>query len=455
MRKWASAGVVGPVGRRRVVAAAAVGTFVELYDIWIFGYFAIFLAGQFFPKQNETAALLATFAIFAVGFVVRPIGGVVFGHVGDRIGRRAALASALLLMTFATVAFGLLPTYADVGMLAPVLLVTCRILQGLSASAEIPGAQILVLEHTPVERRGRAVALNNAMGNLGTAVAATVALVLAKTLSPDQLAGWGWRVAFLAAAPIGLVGWYVRARVMESPEFGALGDRARRGTPLPQALRTSSRGMLVVTLWMAAVLLGGYLLGGFLPGYLVKIVGLSPDAAFTATVSTVVVSLLSILVGGYLIDRFPLRRVAIGAMTGLALTAVPTFLVITSYQTLTAAVLAQGVCAVFIGLTYTTGAMLSVTLFPAAIRFTATAVAVNLGVTTFASTGPYVATWLVATTGSASAPGIYLFAVAAAGLAAAVVGLPRRLAAASRSEPTAPRAAAPAPEPTWVSGKQA
>ena len=252
---------VRTAGYRRVLIAASIGTFIELYDIWVFGYFATFLAGQFFPRDEPTAALLATFGIFALGFLVRPIGGIIFGHLGDRAGRRVALALSLLSMTVATVAFGLLPTYASVGVLAPILLLLCRVLQGLSASAEIPGAQLLILEHARTNRRGRAVALNNAAGNLGTAVAASVALVLANVLSPDELASWGWRVAFLVAAPIGLVGLYVRTRVMESPAFLAINEGTRPASaPLVQALRTAKRGMLIVAVWMAAVLLAGYLL---------------------------------------------------------------------------------------------------------------------------------------------------------------------------------------------------
>jgi MFS transporter, MHS family, proline/betaine transporter len=392
----------------------------------LFGYFAIFLAGQFFPREDPVAALLATFAIFAVGFFARPIGGVVFGHIGDRLGRRTALATSLLLMTVATVAFGFLPTYRSIGVLAPILLLLCRILQGLSASAEIPGAQLLILEHTPTRHRGRAVALNNAAGSLGTAAAASVALVLVKTLSPDQMAGWGWRVAFLLAAPIGLVGVYVRRRLLEPAEFAALDASARRSfVPLSRALRTARSGMTVVALWSAATLLAGYLLGGFLPTYLIRTAHLAPDDAFTATVSTILISTLTMVAGGYLIDRYPLRRLALTVMTGLAVVAVPGLLIIISVQTLGAALIGQGLWALFIGPAYTIGAMISISLFPVAIRFTATAVAVNTGVSLFAGTAPYVSTWLVATTHSPLAPGFYLLVVALAGILAVALGLPK------------------------------
>lgn len=413
-------------GYRRVVVAASIGTFIELYDLVVYGYFATILAAQFFPEQDPTAALLATFAIFAVGFFVRPVGAIIFGHVGDRVGRRPALAFSLLLMTLATVAFGLLPTYAMAGLLAPVLLLLCRVLQGLSASAEVPGAHVLILEHAPPGRRGRAVAVNNAAGHLASAAAATVGLVLARTLSPEQLAGWGWRLAFLLAAPIGLVGVYVRLRLLDSPAFVALGPRAREGrAPLARALGTAKRAMFVVGVWMAVTSLGVYVVVGFLPSYLVR-AGLSPADAFAANLIAVFVLASSALLGGYLVDRFPLRRVAIGVMAGVAVVAVPGLLIVTGGATFTTALIGQSLWALSLGATYTVGTMLSVVLIPVAVRFTATAVALNVGVAMFGSTAPYVSTWLVANTGSPIAPGVYLLATALVGLFTAIFYLPRR-----------------------------
>ncbi|HLL65799.1 MAG TPA: MFS transporter [Micromonosporaceae bacterium] len=417
----------GSGGYRTVVVAASVGTFIELYDVMVYGYFASTLAEQFFPRADPNAALLATFAIFAVGFFVRPIGAIIFGHIGDRRGRRPALASSLLLMTFATVALGLLPTYASVGLLAPVLLLLCRVLQGISSSAEVPGAHLLILEHAPHAVRGRTVAINNAAGHLASAAAAAVGLVLARLLSPDQLAGWGWRVAFLIAAPIGLVGLYVRIRLLDSPAFLALGDLARQGrAPLSRALRTAKRGMLVIGVWAAVTSLGVYVLVGFLPSHLTRSVGLSAADAFAANLVAVLALASSALLGGYLADRYPLRRVAIGLMAGVAVVAVPGFVIITEGRTLLAAMIGQSLLAIFLGGTYTVGTILGVALVPVAVRFTAVAVAFNLGVSLFGSTAPYVGTWLVAVTQNPIAPGIYLSAAAACGLVAAVVGVPRR-----------------------------
>jgi MHS family proline/betaine transporter-like MFS transporter len=410
--------------RRRVVAAASIGTFIEMYDAVLYGYFATVLAAQFFPGEDPTAGLLATFAIFAIGFLVNPIGAIIFGHVGDRIGRRSSLAASLLLMTFATVAFGVLPTYAQVGLLAPVLLLICRILQGLSVSGEIPGSQLLVTEYAVRGRRGRTLAINNLAGTMAGATAATVGLLLARILSPDQLATWGWRAAFLAAAPIGLVGLYLRIRLLDSPAFVALGDLAKQGrAPLFQALRTARRGMLVLLAWTAASALGGFLLAGFLPSYLIEVAGLSAADAYTANLVALLVQAVSTVSGGYLADRYPLRRVAIVIMAGIAVTVIPGFWIIIHWHSMTAGLIGQSIWAIFLGATYTVSTLIAMVLFPVAIRFTALAVATNIGLSAFGGTAPYISTWLVSTTGSPITPAYYLAAAAVVGLLAVTFGL--------------------------------
>lgn len=412
---------------RKVMVAGSIGTLIEVYDLLIYGYLATILAQRFFPSADPTAGLLATFAILAMGSVVRPIGAVLFGHVGDRFGRRPALASSLLLMTAATVGFGLLPSYAMVGLLAPVLLVLCRLVQGLSASAELPGAMLLMLEHAPANRRGLTASINNLAVVLATACAALVSLVLAGLLSPGQLAGWGWRVAFLIAAPIGLVGLYVRTRLLDSPAFVALGESARQGrVPLARALGTAKRGMLLLVVWFGAQNVAGYTLSVAMPSYLVREAGLAPAEAYAANLIGVLASLGFALLGGYLIDRLPLRAVAITVMAGIAVTAVPGFLIITSFRTPGAAVIGQVLCSIFVGPAYSVGAVLAMTLFPAGIRFTAFAVPTSIAIALFGSTAPLVSTWLSAVTHSPLAPGCYLLVVATAGTLAAAVGLRRR-----------------------------
>jgi MFS transporter, MHS family, proline/betaine transporter len=413
-------------GYRKPVVAAGIATFIELYDVVVYGYFATVLAEQFFPQGDPTAALLATFAIFAVGFFVRPIGAIIFGHIGDRAGRRAALATSLLLITFASVALGLLPTYNNVGLLAPVLLLLCRLLQGLSASA-LPGATLLILEHAPHGWRGRAVSINNAAAYLASAAAATLGLLLARQLSPEQMASWGWRVAFLIAAPIGLVGLFVLTRLLDTPAFVALGELAKQGSaPLTRALHTAKRAMLVYVVWTAATSLGSYMVVGYLPSYLIRIARLGPADAYAASLVAVSTLAASTLLGGYLADKYPLRRVTTIAIAGLAITAVPGFLIINEYHNLGAALVGQTMWAVFLGAAYTAGTILPLILFPVAIRFTAAAVSASVAATLFGGTAPYLSTWLVATTESPIAPGIYLLVAAVAAMLAITFGLPHR-----------------------------
>ncbi len=415
---------VGPHDYRRVVGAAAVGTYIEIYDLLVYGYFAIILAEQFFPRQDPTAALLATFAIFAVGFVVRPVGAIIFGHIGDRVGRRAALVSSLLLMSGSTLAFGLLPIYSTVGALAPVLLLLCRVLQGLSASGELTGANILVLEYAPSGRRARAVAVVSAAGNLGAATAATIGFTLVRLLSPDQLATWGWRVAFLAAAPIGLVGLYLRIRVLDSPAFVRLGEVSRGGaSPLMQTLRSAKRGLFVLAAWTAAASLGGYMLVGFLPSYLIRAGRLTAADAFAANAVSILVLVLSTLVGGYLLDRYPIRQVAVGLAVGVMVATLPAFLLIVRTGTLGGALVGQSMLAIFLGAAGVLGAVLGLLLFPVPFRFTGAALASNIAITMFGSTAPYVSTWLVAATASPVSPAFYLLAVMSGALLAVMLGL--------------------------------
>jgi MHS family proline/betaine transporter-like MFS transporter len=415
---------VGRAERRRAVLAISAGNFVEGYDLALYGYFAAYLAVQFFPPGNPTAALLSTFAIYALGLVVRPIGGVIFGHLGDRIGRRPALIAAMLMMAVATAGVGLLPTYRDAGLLAPVLLLVCRVLQGLSIAGELVGANVMILEYARTRGAGRSVAVNQLAGSLGVATAATGGLILAQTLGREALAVWGWRVPFLAAAVFAGVILYLRLRVSDSPVFRAP-DLHRERFPLGRALRTAPRGILVYAGWTAMVALGGYLLFGFMPTYLARFVGLSPTETFAANLIAVLTLGLGATLGGYLVDRFSARLVALVSAVGVAVTVLPGFLLIRE-GTVPAAIAGQVIWAVFLSMGSTVNAVLSLSQFPPAVRYSGTGFAYNFSYALFGGTAPYVSTWLVTSTGNLLAPAIYLAVVAlAAGLPTALFGLRR------------------------------
>jgi MHS family proline/betaine transporter-like MFS transporter len=424
-------------GSRATLIAASVGTLIQGYDSLLYGYFASIFAQQFFQPGDPAAALLSTFAIFAVGFAVRPLGGMVFGHVGDRLGRRTALVGSVLMMACATLAVGLLPTYRTIGAWAPVLLLICRLLQGFSVGGEFVGANILILEHSSTGRSGRWVSANQVAGYLGISAAATVSLLLARALSEADLSAWGWRVPFFAAAPLGLIGLYLRLGVPDSPAFRAPSVK-RLAFPLGAALRTAKRGMLTYGAWFAMVGLGGYLLQAFLASYLIRVVGLDSAGAFGASLAAVISLAVGAITGGHLVDRYPPRRVAIACAAGIALTVLPGFLII-QQGSVAAAILGEVPLAVCLGIAATFGATLSVSQFPVEVRYTAAGFGHNVTVTLFGSSAPYVSTWLIARTGSPLAPAWYLMAMALVGVAVAVVALrgPTRPVVAPRSRGTA------------------
>ncbi len=401
--------------------AVCVGNLIETYDVLLYAYFATVFAQQFFPASDPTAALLNTYAIFAVGFAARPLGGIVFGHLGDRVGRRAALAASILIMAGATLALGLLPTYRSIGVWAPVLLLGCRLLQGFSAGGEIVGANILILEHASAARSGRWVSVAQVANTAGLVTAASTSLVLARVLSEAQLASWGWRLPFLAAVPLALVGLYLRLRIPDSPAFQAVAAH-RLTFPLGAALRTAKRGMLIYGAWWAILSLASYLLIAYMTSYLIRVVGMDPADAFGANLAVVAIAAAGAITGGHLIDRYPPRRVALASIIGMTLTAVPSFLIV-QQGSVVAAILGQALWGVCLGIATTFGATLSLPLFPVEVRYAASAFAHNVTVTLFGGTAPYVATWLVDRTGNPIAPGWYLVVVALISLTVAATAL--------------------------------
>jgi MHS family proline/betaine transporter-like MFS transporter len=411
---------VGRASRRTTLAVSA-GTLIEGYDSLLYGYFAVVFAHLFFPPGNPATGLLNTFAVFALGFAARPLGGIVFGHLGDRVGRRGALVASILVMAAATLGIGLLPTYASIGLWAPVLLLGCRLLQGFSVGGEYVGANILIMEQAAAGRSGRRVSANQLASNIGIASAGTTSLLLASTLSEARLESWGWRLPFLVAVPLAAVGLYLRLRIPDSAAFRAA-EVTRLRFPLGVALRRAWRGMLIYGGWWAMVGLGGFLLLAYMASYLRTVVGLSSTEAFAANLAAVATSAAGAVLGGVLVDRYPPWRVGAACALGLAVTVVPGFLILRQ-GSVAAAIVGQAMWAVCIGISTTLGASLAMSQFPVEMRYTATGFAHNVAVTLFGTTAPYVSSRLVQQTGNRLSPAWYLVLMACVGVAVAVLGL--------------------------------
>nr|ABC33884.1 major facilitator superfamily permease [Rhodococcus sp. T104] len=232
--------------RRRAIVAASFGTFVEYYDFVIYGYVATFIAQAFFPTGNSFVSLLLTFGAFAVSFLARPLGAVIFAPLGDRYGRRTVLSVVILLMTLATAGIGLLPTYYQIGVAAPVLLMVLRLVQGISAGGEFGGAASLVAEFAPPSRRGFFVGFISLTVGGAMLFGSGTAMVLTRTLSAESMSQWGWRLPLLLSLPLGLIGLYIRFKLEETPAFTALSrEGGVQKSPLLTTLRRDYRSVLI------------------------------------------------------------------------------------------------------------------------------------------------------------------------------------------------------------------
>lgn len=427
--------------RRKAVRAAGIGNFVEWYDFALYGYFATTIADQFFPGDDPTARLLSAFAVFGVGFVVRPIGGVVFGRIGDRVGRRTALVTAVVLMSLATLAIGVLPGYSSVGAVAPLLLLLCRLAQGFSAGGEQVGANTFIIEYAPPGQRGRYAATIPMWVAAGTITAAGLALATAALLP----AKWGWRVPFLLAGPLGVIGLYLRLRIEDSPEFRQIREAGEiASAPLSEAIRTMKLPMLVLFGWAMINALGFYLMAGYLTSYITKELGRSSELALGSSCVGLLAFGVSAAVGGRAADRHGRVPVAVTAALSLAVVAYPAFALIRTDH-VAAVLLGQALIGLCLGTVSCTTCLMTVELFPAHIRYSAAALSYNLCYTVFGGSAAYVATWLVATTDTPGAPAVYLTCAAVISTCAAAFGFPRTLRVPRQQDTPSP---AQVPEPT-------
>lgn len=406
---------------RKAVTGASIGNAVEWFDFAIYGFLATIIAGQFFPKGDDTAALLSTFAIFAAAFFLRPLGGLVFGPLGDRIGRQRVLALVILVMSAATLAIGLLPTYESIGIAAPILLLVCRCLQGFSAGGEYGGGAVYLAEYASDARRGFVVTFMVWSGLLGFLLGSVTVTLLQAALPTEAMLGYGWRIPFLMAAPLGLIGLYIRLRLADTPEFTELRkERKVAKRPLREAFTTSWASILQVFGLFLIFNVGYYVVFTFVPNFLIKPLGFGRTESFTSITLATLVALVLTLPFAMLSDRVGRRPMLIVGSALFVVFAYPLFLMITS-GSLAAAMVAHcllaAIEAVYISAAVTAG----VELFATSVRYSGFSIGYNVAVAGFGGTTPYVLTWLTAATGSVLVPAYYLMAAAAVSLAAVLV----------------------------------
>jgi MHS family proline/betaine transporter-like MFS transporter len=391
----------------KVVRAAIVGTVVEYYDFGIYGYMATVVATLFFVSENETAALLGTFAAFAVAFFLRVPGGIFFGHIGDRYGRKSALSWTILLMVVATVLMGLMPTYITLGVWATAALVLARCLQGFAAGGELGGANAFVSESAPRRWRATQTSMVNSGTYLGSLVASLVALALTSIFSEETILSWAWRIPFLLSVVIGVVGIWIRNHMEDTPQFEELAEKGEtKKLPVMELLRTSG-GAVVKIVFLGALITGGYYIASvYAATYLQTAGGHSSTLAFLSTSLALVLGVITLPIAGYLADTYGRKPVLLWGSVAAAVLGVPMFVLMAGAGAWQAVV---GQSVLFICVSVVNGAsyVTYVEMLKASVRYSGLALGNNITNMLLGGTAPFIATWLIDVTGNSLAPAGY------------------------------------------------
>jgi MHS family proline/betaine transporter-like MFS transporter len=422
-----------PTGRalRRAVVASVIGNGLEWYDFVSYGYFSAIIARVFFPTHSA-ASLMLTYATFAVGFVVQPIGGIVLGAYADRHGRRRVLALLIAMMAVGTLTIGLTPSYAAIGFASPLIVVLGRIVQGISIGGEFSNATALLVEYVPESQRMTFGSFQQSAQAVGRVCATGIGVLVLSVFPAPVVHDWAWRLPFLIGALVGPFGFYIRYRLAESPEYRHLaehaGDIAR--TPVRAVLRDHTLALVCGIGLVASGTALTYIWNSYLTIYVIRQLHLPlwEDLFGVAVTSTLAIFLCPL--GGWMADRWGAYRLFFTLTAISALIAYPLFDYLLAAPSFTRLFAVQFVALTVFALKIGSSPGMLAALFPVEVRSTGLAIAYNVSVTAFGGFAPLTVTWLIAATGDRTMPAFYLMATAALSIvivAATIGGVRRRV----------------------------
>jgi MFS family permease len=390
-----------------VIAASSAGTVIEWYDFYIFGSLAVILSGVFYPESNSTISLLKWLATFAAGFAVRPFGALVFGRIGDLVGRKYAFMMTLLIMGGSTALIGLLPGYGTLGIFAPILLVTLRLLQGLALGGEYGGAAVYVAEHAPDGKRGYYTSFIQTTATLGLFVSLLVILATKAAMTDAEFKAWGWRIPFLLSAVLVVVSGYIRSRMAESPLFAKLKAEGRTSkAPIMDSYGSAERWKVFfvvlfgATAGQAVVWYTGQFYALF---FIQNVLKIPLDTSYKIVALALLIGTPFFVVFGALSDRIGRKKIIMAGCLVAALTYIPIYHAMTlaaeplNFWALVGLVFLQ---VFYVTMVYGPIAAFLVESFPAKIRYTSLSLPYHFGNGWFGGFTPVIATWIVAVTGN-------------------------------------------------------
>lgn len=395
------------------VKAIIVGSFAtmfEWYDYALYGYFSPVIAKIFFPAADAYSSIMMTFAVFAVGFFIRPLGAIVFGYIGDRLGRRYALSLSVVLMALPTALIGMLPTYNNVGVLAPILLIILRLVQGLAVGGNYGGAFVYVIEHAPKNKKGLAGSCLMVGTIGGILLGSATSSIFTCALSEESLMLWGWRLPFIFGLLATVAGLYIKKNIPETPSFEKnSGDNSKfQKIPIIDIVKHYKEQVCLSILSILPDVIGIYTMFFFMTTYLTEMIGWRADVALTMNTINLGVMVFLIPCFGYLSDRIGGLQIMKAVAISFMLFSVPCFIVLSQNDGGILAALAQTVFSISIAAYY--GAMPATIVmgFPSKIRYSASAFSFNVAAALFGGTTPWICTFLIKYMNTLLAPAFYL-----------------------------------------------
>jgi MFS family permease len=401
------------ISKKSVVAAVA-GNALEFYDFVIYAYFAIYIGKAFFPVSGEYGSLMAAAATFGVGFLARPLGGVLIGTFADKAGRKPAMILTAALITLGTLGVAITPSYEAIGIAAPIFVVFCRLLQGLALGGELGPATSLLIEAAPPGRRGFYASWQVASQGLAVAVGGMLGVALSLSLSTEQLATWGWRIPFLLSLVLIPLVVYMRKSLPETHER----TDERSGSAIVGEVLRNHKKILILGMMLFASIAVASQIGNYMVSYAVQVLKLPAAVAQSSVLIGGIVTFAFSLIGGHLSDRYGRRLTNIFPRVALALVIVPLFLWLTGSPSLVTLLTVNAVLAALTAMFGAAGIVQVPELLPIAVRSTGLSITYAIGAAIFGGSTQFIVTWLIAATGSPMAPAWYLVGISLVSLVA-------------------------------------